>query len=86
MKLKCVTTLALSLQPRPKTLHKMYPRASQDKKWISLSGKGPYHPPRCGKSLGIKEKHPYLILMVNSLIWKLRIVNNPKCLNVDFKG
>jgi hypothetical protein len=32
MKIKGVRTLALSLQPKPKTIHKMYPRASQDKK------------------------------------------------------
>jgi hypothetical protein len=43
-------------------------------------------PPRCRKSLGIKGKHPYLIPMVNSLIWELGFVSNPKCLNNDFKG
>jgi hypothetical protein len=57
MKIKCVTTLALSLQPRLKTIHKMYPRASQDNKGVSLSGKGPHHPPhKMWEVFGNKKK------------------------------
>jgi hypothetical protein len=43
----------------------------------------PTPPPRCGRSLGIKGKHPYLIPIVNSLIWEFEFVNDPKCLDDD---
>jgi hypothetical protein len=43
-------------------------------------------PPRGGKSLVIKGKHPYLTPMVNSLVWELGFIKSLECLSVDFKG
>jgi hypothetical protein len=43
-------------------------------------------PPRGGKSLGIKGKHPHLTPMVNSLVWELGFLKNLECLSADFKG
>ncbi len=86
VKIKCVTTLALSLQPRSKNYIKCIQEQVKIRNELARVKRDPTIPSRCRKSLGIKGEHPYLIPMVNSLIWKLEFVNNFKCSTVDFKS